>query len=74
MFVGIRSPSLEIVSEDQETSSREPTPHQLNSPSRMIRSCRRQGRALLTRHDGTSAMLPGPSPRPRMKRRVSVRG
>jgi hypothetical protein len=32
-----------------------------------IRICRRQGRALLTRHDGTSAMLPGPLPRPRMK-------
>ena len=32
-----------------------------------VRICRRQGRALLTRHDGTSAMLPGPSPRPRMK-------
>ena len=26
-----------------------------------------QGRALLTRHDGTSAMLPGLSPWPRMK-------
>jgi hypothetical protein len=32
-----------------------------------VRICRRQRRALLTRHDGTSAMLPGPLPRPRMK-------
>jgi hypothetical protein len=33
MFLGIRSPSLGIVSQDQRRPSGEPTPHQLNSPA-----------------------------------------